>query len=207
MIKDEDFLVVDDGETSIVVFSSLGGPHHLDDYTSFDFTRFLSGVPCKKIFIRDSSSRWFCHGIAGADSVHELGWHISREIGERSLFIGHSAGGFAALLYGNLCGATQIISFSPQTSVKSNGASNHWLSIMKRNGLSNTIDLSEVISRGGVSSKVVFCKKNSDDMDAAKHIATLPGVTIEEDEGCESHNSASHWIENGKLLKFIEMFI
>ncbi len=204
MIKDEDFLVVDDGETSIVVFSSLGGPHHLDDYTSFDFTRFLSGVPCKKIFIRDSSSRWFCHGIAGADSVHELGWHISREIGERSLFIGHSAGGFAALLYGNLCGATQVVAFSPQTSIEGSG---QWYGTMMNNDLSNIIDLREIISRGGVSSRVVYCEENKTDEKAAKHIVALPNVTIEADKGCKTHNSARHWIDNDKLLKLIKMFI
>lgn len=203
-MNDEDFLVVGDGEASVVVFSSLGGPHHLDEETPFDFANSISEVPCKKVFIRDHSGRWFCHGIRGADTVHELGWYISHAIGKRSLFIGHSAGGFAALLYGNLCGATKIVAFSPQTNLEDSG---QWWDTMRGNGLSNVVDLRKVVSRGGVPSTVVCCTGNKNDVKAAKYVGGLSNVTLNIDDGCATHNSARDWRNSGKLLELIKEFI
>jgi hypothetical protein len=70
----------------------------------------------KIIFIRDVYKQWYIEGISTElDTVDKVKILIDEEIaGYKTTFVGSSAGGYAAVLFGNLCHADLIISLSGQ---------------------------------------------------------------------------------------------
>jgi hypothetical protein len=70
----------------------------------------------KIIFIRDVYKQWYVEGISDViNSIDKLNLFLDKEIeGFSSTFIGSSAGGYAAVLLGDLCNADLIISLSGQ---------------------------------------------------------------------------------------------
>ena len=70
----------------------------------------------KIIFIRDVYKQWYLAGINNEiNSVDKLTFFLSTQIKNYdSTFVGSSAGGYASVLYGCLCKADKIISFSGQ---------------------------------------------------------------------------------------------
>jgi hypothetical protein len=70
----------------------------------------------KVIFIRDVYKQWYVEGINNEiNSIDKLKVFLDKEIeGFNTTFIGSSAGGYASVLFGNLCGADLIISMSGQ---------------------------------------------------------------------------------------------
>jgi hypothetical protein len=74
----------------------------------------------KIIFIRDVYKQWYVKGINNRlTSIETLKEFINGQInGYHSTFVGSSAGGYAAVLFGNLCSADIIISLSGQFDLK-----------------------------------------------------------------------------------------
>jgi hypothetical protein len=70
----------------------------------------------KIIFVRDIYKQWYVEGISDEiDNIDKLKEFLSNEIvGLETTFVGSSAGGYAAVLFGNLCSANLIISLSGQ---------------------------------------------------------------------------------------------
>jgi hypothetical protein len=70
----------------------------------------------KIIFIRDVYKQWYIEGISTElDTVDKVKILIDEQIaGYKTTFVGSSAGGYAAVLFGNLCHADLIISLSGQ---------------------------------------------------------------------------------------------
>lgn len=93
---------------TIVAFSGLAPRNHI-----FEWTTALADLPANFIGIRDPDDRWYMPRrdaiaalVRAALDVVETRW---------SVFIGGSAGGFAALLYGRLLGADRVVAFCPQS--------------------------------------------------------------------------------------------
>jgi hypothetical protein len=102
--------------TLLVLFAGLGigaAP------PTFIFRRFLApyrGVD--KLFLRDTTRSWYQLGLPGvtADVESTAAWLRQRRAAyDRTLFLGCSAGGMAAMLYGALAGADRVLAFAPQT--------------------------------------------------------------------------------------------
>jgi hypothetical protein len=70
----------------------------------------------KHIFIRDIYKQWYLHGINDKiNSIEKLQYLLSKElVGYNSVFIGSSAGGFAAVLLGSLLNVERIFAFNSQ---------------------------------------------------------------------------------------------
>jgi hypothetical protein len=70
----------------------------------------------KIIFIRDVYKQWYIEGInTELDNIDKLKVFLDKEIkGYTTTFVGSSAGGYASVLFGNLCGADLSISLSGQ---------------------------------------------------------------------------------------------
>ncbi len=86
----------------------------------FEFARSMSPFDAKKVFVRDFHRSWYHRGAgeAGAN-IDEVAEHLRALIAdsgvERTVAIGNSSGGYAALLFGTIVPVTEIHAFSPQT--------------------------------------------------------------------------------------------
>jgi len=86
----------------------------------FEFLRSLSAQGCDTVFLRDASQAWYQLGIDGvaADVLGLAHWLRQRRRGyKRTVAVGNSMGGYAALLLGSLAELDITIAFSPQTTI------------------------------------------------------------------------------------------
>lgn len=87
----------------------------------FEFFRVLGDqAPAKKLFLRDHRRAWYHRGVRGcADDIPGVEVALRRMIAEagasKTVMLGSSAGGYAALLFGRLLGVTEVHAFGPQT--------------------------------------------------------------------------------------------
>lgn len=102
--------------TMLIAFAAMSPlkppPFHLFEATT--------GLPVKRLFVRDPARVWYQHGVPGfGDSIDEVAASLRAIIDEhevdRLVTIGSSAGGYAALAFGSLLEADLVLSFSPQT--------------------------------------------------------------------------------------------
>ena len=93
----------------------------------FEFVRYLSSQysdRCDLLFYVDRERCWYHRGLKGlttnVDNTAEyLALKISGHTYKKVVFMGVSAGGYAAILFGSLCNASNVIAFIPQTTLKS----------------------------------------------------------------------------------------
>jgi hypothetical protein len=103
----------------IIAFSGLNS--RFAGISIFEFKTFLyKYFDCNFIFCKDSNKKWYFKGLAGYssginDTVRKLKSFIQEHHFTKVITLGNSCGGFAALLFGNLLAADDIIAFSPQT--------------------------------------------------------------------------------------------
>ena len=88
----------------------------------FEFMRYLSGIydDVDMCFYVDRHQCWYHNGLKGIttnidDTIEYLKSIINGHTYDKIIFMGVSAGGYAAILFGSLCGATHVVSFIPQT--------------------------------------------------------------------------------------------
>lgn len=87
----------------------------------FEFFRILSdSAAAKKLFIRDHQQAWYHKGVRGAAAdIEGLERAIRSIVAEvnpaKTVMLGTSAGGYAALLFGRLLAVDEVHAFSPQT--------------------------------------------------------------------------------------------
>ena len=89
----------------------------------FEFLKYLSKTYAKNTdlyFYIDKNQRWYHKGIDGItknidDTVIYLKNIICNKNYQKVIFMGVSAGGYASILFGSLCGVTNVISFIPRT--------------------------------------------------------------------------------------------
>lgn len=114
-------VVLELGEDSPVLAVAFGGLlGHLGGVPSFEFMRMLSGLGTNRVFVRDPRSLWYHGGVRGLGStINELGESLASLIGrsgvERVVFLGSSAGGYAAVLLSTIVTVQEVLAFSPQT--------------------------------------------------------------------------------------------
>ena len=106
-------------DTTFIIF---GGISQGMGMPPFEFRRVMETVPANRIYVRDIRQAWYQDYVAGdeafLDSLLGNVTHYARMMGDhRTVFIGNSMGGFAALLLGILAGADRILAFAPQTFV------------------------------------------------------------------------------------------
>jgi pimeloyl-ACP methyl ester carboxylesterase len=105
-----------ESKTMLIAFAAMA-PYKPPPFHLFEFT---TGLPVKRLFVRDPDRVWYQHGIPGfGKTVDEVAASlrliIDEQDVERLVMIGSSAGGYAALAFGALLEADLVLSFSPQT--------------------------------------------------------------------------------------------
>jgi hypothetical protein len=108
-----------ESQTLVIAFGGLIGRMGI---FPFEFFRSVSALGVKKMFVRDWWGCWYQRGVEGAGAdVESVGESLAAVIAEsgveRTVGVGNSAGGYAALLFGHLLDFDQVHAFVPQTLV------------------------------------------------------------------------------------------
>ena len=176
-------MIIQDAGT-MVIFSSLRG-EHIDGVLAYDFLKSLRSIPAKKVFVADEHDLWY-RNYSLADLTVEL------TLGRR-IFMGHSAGGYAAIVYGCQLNAKGIIAFAPQII-----QDDHWKNFAPH------IDAVEAIGNApDTEIHVVVCKRAANDRKHVAHIEHFDNVTVHMLDDA-THNAARIAVKNGLMLKLID---
>jgi hypothetical protein len=101
-------------KTLVIAFSSLGVTRPDQAY---EFDGLLARTDCSVMLLRDVATSWY-HAVPGVeDGVPGLAAFLAgrTEAYERIVCVGHSMGGYAALLFGRLLAADAVLAVVPQT--------------------------------------------------------------------------------------------
>ena len=109
------------GQTAPVMVA-FGGLANGTDDPPFEFVRQTGDLGVHRVFVRDLGQCWYQQGISGAgDSVVAAAAALSALLDtlspSRRVFVGNSSGAFAAILYGILASADEVVAFGPQASI------------------------------------------------------------------------------------------
>lgn len=108
----------DGSDALLVAFSGFATRYR--PWESFHFMGLTRKYPVNKLFFRDSKQAWYHQGIPGVSScVDETAAYIASVIAERNIkktiAIGVSAGGYAALIHGWLLELDEVHAIAPQS--------------------------------------------------------------------------------------------
>jgi hypothetical protein len=106
-----------DSDTALMAF---GGMKSAAGIASFEFVALTRSMPVKKIYVRDPRQSWYHRGMPSQGNTLESVGEVLREIVQqnrvkRLVTVGASAGGYAALVFGALLEADEVLAFGPQT--------------------------------------------------------------------------------------------
>lgn len=90
--------------------------------TDFDFINTIITNGCDGLLLRDRSNLWYQHGICGVQGGVQGIVALIRDVAanyDEVMTLGSSMGGYAALLFGHLVGASHAVAIVPQLRVGS----------------------------------------------------------------------------------------
>jgi pimeloyl-ACP methyl ester carboxylesterase len=103
------------GLPAVVVFGGVG---HQVDIPILEFSHVLEDIQADKFFINDFSNAWYHLGLDGISAtLSETATFLHKTVVSRysrTILVGHSMGGYAALAFGALTDASRVVAFSPQ---------------------------------------------------------------------------------------------
>jgi pimeloyl-ACP methyl ester carboxylesterase len=105
-----------DSETAVLAFSPVSSKKNRFHF--FPLSRLMPDVSI--LLVRDPANHWYNAGLPGAgDTVEEIAERIRAELdalgARRVVTLGSSMGGYAAILFGCMLAAQQVVSLTPQT--------------------------------------------------------------------------------------------
>ena len=215
VLKPAELVPVEDARTTLVIFGSLAAGI---DIPPFEFRRMTDPLHANKLFLRDMRQAWyqrqFRDGLLATlpedDARRAREWLSST----RTVFLGHSMGGFAAILFGATLGADRVLAFSPQTFVspllRVRHRDNRWarqiLRMYARHGLARrSYNLRSVLKRTNRAGRIDLFHGDGSRFDTAHvaHLADLPGVAVTVVPGAR-HGAVKHLRESGALERVLK---
>ena len=196
------------------IYGGLGVP-------PFEFFRATSGIPVKRLYVRDLEQAWYHRGLPGSGgTIDELAQTLGKLVEDngvkRLVTAGNSAGGYAALLFGTLLGADAALSFAPQTvidlDVLAQMDDHRWderLGQLAQAGAlqERWLDLARALPeiRGGANTRceVYFDDSFATDRLHAAHIAPLSGVRLHA-RSSGAHSVALDLRASGELGRILD---
>lgn len=118
-MQNSELLRIHGNENCIVCFG--GNASRLGGIPPFEFFNYLSQTynnSYDMIFYIDPDQWWYQKGIRGiADNIPDTASYIKKKIMgyKHVIFMGVSAGGYAAILFGSILNVSNVIAFIPQT--------------------------------------------------------------------------------------------
>jgi hypothetical protein len=204
-------------QSDVLLVSFSGLKRNPEKVPGFSLRGTLAGVPARKLYLRDLNKAWFLRGLNGLTREVEgtaafLNAEISSAKARRLIFTGYSLGGFAALLYGVLCGVDEIHAISPQAFInfwrRWRAGDHRWQRYVLPLHFSGTRryhDLRPWLEKiaGKTTAHIYFARDSRLDVIHAQHIRDLPRVAVHERaEG--SHRLVTVMRESGELRSIFE---
>ncbi len=205
-----------DSRTLLLAFGGLVGQIGIPPFEFFSLT---AQVPVKRLFVRDLRQAWYHRGIPRygsgvpqvADALRPL---LARQEVDRLVVAGASAGGYAALLFGTLLGAEEVLCFAPQTVLDLDTLAamgdHRWDWRLGRQTAAGAVDarfsdLRRVLPAARcaqTSYRIYFDDSLQADRMHAERLADLPGVRLYR-FGRGSHNIARSLRDTGALERVL----
>lgn len=109
--------LVANSETLILIFGGIKGAMGMPTFEFYNSTSILNH---HRVFFRDLSQRWYHSGLAGISqdipqTCAYIRGLIERIHPKRTIFVGNSMGGYAAILFSTLLNTGRVVAFAPQT--------------------------------------------------------------------------------------------
>lgn len=210
--------------SSVVVIAFGGLMMSVGGIPPFEFFGVLNkAAPAKKLFFRDHRLSWYHRGVRGfAPDIKGIEAGIRDIIAElnptKVVMLGSSAGGYAALLFGRLLGATEVHAFGPQTFISPTLRLRHhdnqwrrpWLSLMLSGRYQTRYgDLYRLFRRTPSSDTrfvIHYCRTTRLDTVHAERLGRHPDVELRHyEEG--GHNVVKHLRETGELQSLLQLIL
>jgi hypothetical protein len=194
---------------SLSVFPAPGGK------SAFDFVRAADPIPVKKMFIRDPNMLWYQKGTPGlgtdvptmAERIRAI---IADQHVQRTVMIGNSGGGFAAILFGVILGVDEIHAFNPPTKLHEAADTSmpEQLVVLERElGLGSPyLDLQKVLRQSLTAKTAIYIhysRGDRKDRRHAYHLSEFPNVHIIEYPSV-SHHVARFFAKRAMLSPLLQ---
>jgi hypothetical protein len=181
-MNNNEYKIINGNTNLIICFGGMA--LQFGGFLPFEFLNYLSSVyydNCDLVFFIDSNQCWYHKGIKNiTKNIDETIIYINNIIKDKNykniIFMGTSAGGYAAILFGSLCNNVgHVISFVPQT-------------IIKRPINLNYSNLKKVINKQ--TKYILYGNKNIKDMNdlhcisQCENIECFTNVRIIKNDGC-----------------------
>jgi len=179
--------------SNVPVLVCFGGLRHGLVGPPFEFMRHTEALGVHRVFVRDLEQCWYQKGLrqSGGD-VPSAAQAIKHEIDAlepgRRVYVGTSSGAFAAIMFGVLTGADEMLAFGPQASLtrfrRRLSHDNRWPDEIKKARANCSdrrhIDLVRLLKSSAGHGRVSVHFGTSDIRDAAyaKRLAPLENVFV-----------------------------
>ena len=202
-------------EALLVSFSGL--KRNPEKVPGFSLRGTLAGLPVNKLYLRDLDKAWFLRGLRGVTGNVEgtakfLRAEAAAAKARRIIYTGYSLGGFAALLYGAMCGADEVRAISPQTFIgfwpRLRARDHRWQRYVLPLHFSLTRsyhDLRPWLAKCSPQTQlhIHFARDSRLDALHAEHVRGLPQIAIHE-YADGSHRLVTAMRESGELRAILE---
>jgi pimeloyl-ACP methyl ester carboxylesterase len=217
-METEDFVYNASGKSLVIVFSSYGraGAHGETAFAQprFEFMNALQSHGLSCLFLKDPVQHWYHSGVPGlGDDIPSLAdtlrGYASRH--SHTITLGHSMGGYAALLFAALCSLDGAVATAPQTSIepshRAKWRDGRWgAKIGETQEISTTptyFDLAPLLMTSPKPRyRVFYTGEHRADRRHASHIAKIPGVEAVSFAG-RVHNAAKLIRDSGELNRIL----
>ena len=199
--QDDYFYEDNNSDILLVSFGSMGRDNKL--IPSFNFYNLLSkNQTFDKLFLRDIDRNYFLTGLKNSTSnlqetIELINRLTTKKRYRKIISIGASAGGFAAILFGNLLNFSKIIAFNPQTVItkeKENIVKDKFYTVEISKKLRN-LNLSNALYQKCLNLKNLIPFKTETEIHYS-HLSEIDKnhAKFIEHENCKliKHNSSSH---------------
>ncbi len=117
-VTDDYYFEDNSSDVLLVTFAGMGWKDSIPTFIFYNFLKSYTNID--KLFLRDINCRYYISGLKHSTTSFEDTIRLYRELVNRKQYkkiiaLGCSAGGYAAILYGQLLGFDKVIAFSPQT--------------------------------------------------------------------------------------------
>jgi hypothetical protein len=176
----------------------FGGLSNGTDGAPFEFVRQTGDLGVHRVFVRDLGQCWYQQGLPGtADGVAATAAHLATVLyglaPSRRVFVGNSSGAFAAVLFGVLSGADEMMAFGTQASITRMGRlrsrDRRWPDQIRAGRRAARerahVDLVRLLRSTPHTGRITVHHGERDAMDtrSARRLGGVPGVTVESHSG------------------------
>ena len=207
-------MVADFSANSDTLLVAFGGIAAGIGMPPFEFFRLVNDLSVKKLFVRDLEQAWYHRGLPGiATDIHGAAKYLAELIAEqgvgRTVFVGNSMGGYAAILFGTLLQANVAHAFAPQTFLDKTSRmlslDRRWRGQIRKlqrtpNIDASLLDLRRLLSQtqSGIETHVHFSALHRLDCIHAQRLRATANVTLHS-YPLDGHNLVRHLRDTGVL--------